>query len=181
MKNFQQRLQHLTAQYSNKLDSYGHPLVAQLRALITTDRLKITCRKSGGIIVMKTGFRHLLIGIDDEAGKSFLSDNPSTLTDDYQRPVEQWWYDRCLTRSNRRLNVCWLLTPPALSGEGSKIALRTFLLRHVFPGQHQLCSRSCPVPVAPQARRLSENSARNEDYEKLRIKISASEENSGAI
>ena len=30
-------------------------------------------------------------------------------------------------------------------------------------------------------RRLSENSARSEDCEKLRIKISASEENSGAI
>ncbi len=31
------------------------------------------------------------------------------------------------------------------------------------------------------ARSLTENSARSEDYEKLRIKISASEDNSGAI
>ena len=34
---------------------------------------------------------------------------------------------------------------------------------------------------AHTAGRLSENSARSEDYEKLRIKISASEEISGAI
>ena len=38
-----------------------------------------------------------------------------------------------------------------------------------------------PFDAAFQPGRLSENSARSEDCEKLRIKISASEENSGAI